>query len=893
MLVCFTLAGSSGLIYEIVWTRKLGFTFGSTALALSSCLTVYLAGIALGSYLSGRIADRIERPGRAFAVMQLAIGVCGLLSLPLLDAGESSYALFKPLAFLVVALALLPPTVLIGGSLPVLVRATQRRSTVVAVTGRLYSFNTLGSVAGAALAAFVLLPHWGMFATAAAASMLNLAIAIIVWRTFGDSEAPPVKSTPVPALAPALVISVIMAVSGFCGLLDEVIWTRTLEPVTGNSTWAFAIVLSPYLLGLALGIAAGTRLARASALLRRIGPVALVAWTLSLTATTVFIGMFFVHLLPGWLSSLYAGVAGQPGWFLVLEALVCGSISLIPAFWTGAVFPLVLAVSSNQSGSGALVGRLYSINTAGAIAGACLAGLVVIPWLGLRGGLLLAISLNLALAAVVLICAPGHWRGRMTAGAIPIAAAAAVLYTAPPWDQSGMATGVNYLYSTIYANGQDYLSAMFNDTRVLYYREGANGTVAVTQRGPVRTLTVDGMAEASAASATQLLLPHYAMATGPATRRALVIGYGGGNTAGSLALYPFEQIDVAEIEPATIDAGKLFEGFNHHPDRDPRVHIHTADARTWLAASPSSSYDVIVSHPSMPWTPGSAKLFTRDFFQIARKRLRPGGVFAQSIPFYNLDFGGVQSLLRTFLDAFPQMLVVTSGRPTGELILLGSDRPVKLDWHSLNQLFGTPERAGDLDRALLPNPGSVASRVLFGTAEIPALTAGAPFNTDNNGLIEFETLANQHRDLRDENVERLFESAVDARNYLTGAPTDAQTRLLVELTSSSVGLRDFRRGLVYAQELLRNDDSYVSNLVAGDVLYGLRRTPEAIAKWRRSLELQPGGTAAMLRLVRHYRPMWPRDRPPEFKAWVDALAARSSGAEVPVPPAFLANPVEP
>ena len=147
--------------------------------------------------------------------------------------------------------------------------------------------------------------------------------------------------------------------------------------------------------------------------------------------------------------------------------------------------------------------------------------------------------------------------------------------------------------------------------------------------------------------------------------------------------------------------------------------------------------------------------------------------------------------------------------------------------------------------------------------------------------------------MRDENVERLFESAVDARNYLTGAPTDAQTRLLVELTSSSVGLRDFRRGLVYAQELLRNDDSYVSNLVAGDVLYGLRRTPEAIAKWRRSLELQPGGTAAMLRLVRHYRPMWPRDRPPEFKAWVDALAARSSGAEVPVPPAFLANPVEP
>jgi spermidine synthase len=558
----------------------------------------------------------------------------------------------------------------------------------------------------------------------------------------------------------------------------------------------------------------------------------------------------------------------------------------------GAVFPLALAVSSNQSGSAEVVGRLYAINTAGAILGACLAGLLVIPWLGLHGAFLLSASLDLAMAAALLGVAPGHWRGRLILGAIPIAAGGMMLYTAPPWDPSTMATGVNYLAPTIYANGPEYLSALLRETQILQYREGATGTVAVAERGALRLLSIDGYPEASNAAATQILLPHYAMATGAARRRALVIGYGSGNTAGSLTLYPFEQIDVAEIESATIEAGPFFEAINHRPDRDARVHIHTADGRSWLAAASRDNYDVILSDPSMPWTPGSAKLFTRDFFRLAHTRLRSGGVFAQSIPLYNLDFRGVQSLVRTFNDAFPQMLAVTCGRRTGELILLGSDRPVKLDWSSLNQLFVTPDRAADLIRGLLPDPGSVAGRILFGTAEIPAFTAGAPLNTDNNGRIEFASLANLYRDMRGENVDRLFESAVDARNYLVGAPADARNRILLQLAAASVNQRDFRRGLWYAQELLHNDDSYASNLVTGDVLYGLLRRPEAIEKWRRSLKLQPGGTAALLRLVRHYRPMWPRDRPKEFDAWAAKLA-KSYGAEIPVPPALLTNPVEP
>lgn len=896
--ICFACSGVSGLIYEVVWTRKLGFIFGSTAVAIGFCLAVYLAGLALGSYISGPIADRMVRPARAYALIELAIGASAVLSLPLLDAAGWLYARFEPLAFVLVALVLLPPTILMGGTLPVLVRATQGRSALVAVTGRLYSANTGGAVIGAALAGFVLLPQWGMFGTAAAAGVLNLALALILWLAFGKSESPPIRPASKPALTPHLtvpapVIWIVMGVSGFCALLDEVLWTRSLEPVVGSSTWSFTVMLSPFLLGFALGIAVATRLVRAPAVLRRVGPVAMLAWASSLTATAVFLGLFILHLLPDWFASLYANLDGYPHWFLASQVLICGSISLIPAFWMGAVFPLTLAISPNRLGPARLVGRLYSIDTAGAIAGACLAGLVVIPWLGLRGGFLLSISLNLAMAAALLFAASGPWLRRIPTGAVPIAVAGMMIYSAPVWDRSPMATSVYNVVPAILESGPDSLSIVLHQARLLYYREGATGTVAVAVRGSHAALSIDGFAEASDASPTQVLLPHYAVATRPAMRRALVIGYGSGNSAGSLALYPFERIDVAEIEPATVEAGRLFDAINHRPDRDPRVQIHWADGRTWLAASPAGAYDVIVSQPSMPWMPGSGKLFTSEFFHLARTRLRSGGVLAQSFPLYPLDFRSVQSLLRTFADAFPQVLVVTCGRNTGDLILLGSDRPLKLDWNWLGQLFATPERLGDLIRAQTPDQGSLAGRVLFGAAEIPALTAGAPLNTDDNGLLEFASLANLYRDTKQQNTLRLFESAVDARNYLTGATPETHSRILLELTNSAVSLRDFRRGLMYSQDLLGLGDSYASSLSSGDVLYGLRRTPEAIAQWRHGLELQPDGAGALLRLVQHYRIKWPRDRPPEYKAWEAALAAKRTGEVVAVPSGYLNSLAEP
>jgi spermidine synthase len=479
LLTCFTLSGVSGLIYEVVWTRKLGFIFGSTAVAIGVCLAVYLGGLALGSYFSGPIADRMSRPARAYALMELAIGACGLLSLPLLDAAGWIYARFEPLAFVLVALALLPPTILLGGTLPVVIRAAQRRSALVTVTGRLYSANTLGGVAGAALAGFVLLPHWGMLRTAAAAGALNLALAGALWLVFGQHESPPVTpaSNPVmtalPNPVPIPVVAIVLGISGFCALLDEVIWARSLEPVVGSSTWSFAIMLSPFLLGLALGIAVATRLARAPSVLRRVGPVAMLAWALSLTGSAVFLGMFILHLLPEWFSSLYADLEGYPRWFLASHALVAGSISFVPAFCIGTVFPLALALSPNPPGPARLVGRLYSINTAGSIAGACLAGLVVIPWLGLRGGLLLAIAVNLAAAASLLIAAAGPWRTRAITGAIPIAVAGMMLYAAPAWDRTQMTTGVYSLASTIFENGQDSLPVLMSQPRLRYYREGA------------------------------------------------------------------------------------------------------------------------------------------------------------------------------------------------------------------------------------------------------------------------------------------------------------------------------------------------------------------------------------------------------------------------------------
>jgi spermidine synthase len=890
LLTIFFLSGISGLIYEVVWTRKLTLLFGSTTVAISISLAVFMGGLALGAFIWGRRADRMRRPLLVYGLLELGIGLYGALSYRILAAIEPFFfqlqkfwsltgAFYHLPQIILISLVLLPPTILMGGTLPVLLRAYHEPSVGLgARVGRLYAANTAGAVFGALFSGFFLLPDFGLKYSLFAAAAINILLslgAIVVSKSWAPLTPLPNanhETKTIPAsyqkegpFFPFPFIAFVVFLSGFCSLFYEVVWSRALSLILGNSTRAFSLMLSSFLLGLALGIIL-------AAFMVRKNWVALkhLAIVQGIIGICVFWVGYIIQQLPDWTLSLFQNYKGSPGMLLFSQGLLAASVMLLPALFMGIIFPLSIALTRRQNGyESDMVGKLYALNTIGAIGGSLLASLFFIPALGMKGCLLLGTWINLLFAAGIFLMIPGQpCLIRLGRSIVPPALALLLTWASPSWDTAAMTRGLYFYAPTILDLGIEKYLAEEKAVRIIYYKEGRGGTVAVKEAKNQRFLSIDGRGEGSYRATAQVLLGHLPFMLNRTFKDVGIIGFGTGNTTGTVTLYPVQRVDVFELEAEVIQTSSFFETVNHKPLADPRVRILTSDARTALFLSPRRSYDLLISQPSNPWVSGSSKLFTFDFYHLAASRLRPNGVFTQWVQLYNMDFTSVGSMLNTFKTTFPNTLVLEVGSRSGEIILLGSREELNISWKAMLEIFADPRRAEELSRVKTPNPGTLLARLILGPEELISFNK-FPLNTDDNGLLEFSTINSLYRKTTEENLTQLRKRAVNPWKYLNEPPEgEERQKVLIDMARASLRDLDVQRGLKFAQEAYQLRENADSLLTLGDLLYANKKREEGISAWRRGLNYSPNHSAILSRLLRHFGEIDKSNRPPEYDTWV-------------------------
>jgi spermidine synthase len=801
----FFLSGAFALVYEVSWVRAMTLLFGSTSLAASTVLSVFMGGLALGAWLSGRRADRLGAPLTTYGVIEVALSLYALLTpwlfrwvLPVFEwfGGSVSDAVL-PISlfrFAVVAVLLLPPTALMGATLPILSRFyAQRRSDPGRGAGLLYGLNTLGAFAGTVAAGLLLLPTLGLHLSIVTAALANLALgttAFLLGRSAESSRVAPARTPsgtwtePVEDSGisfPPILFAV--ALTGFAAMVSEVAWTRILVLALGASVYAFTVMLATFLAGLGLGAAGVAKFLRADPVhARRVfyGLALLAALTLCVSSAAS-------QQMPELFRSLFwsLGLPKAPGWIVPVQFAIAAALMVVPAFVMGGLFPAALRIvvrDAERVGKG--VGGVYAWNTLGTILGSFAAGFALIPWLGIRGALLVAASAQCASALIVSLGGKREPRSALgvalAAGAIPL-----MVWLTPPWHQQVMTSA---MYD--YAGRHDSVGVLGLERRLgqlqelLYYRDGLTATVTVSRDvvSEKRDLYIATNGKIDGSShfdmPTQRLLAHVPILFHPAPREVAVIGMGTGSTAGSAALHDaVERVTVVEIEAAMVEGAVHFREHNHAVHEDPKVDIRIADGRLFLRLHPAS-FDVITSEPSNPWLAGSSDLFTTEFFRLSARALREGGLFCQWVQLYAIAPDNLRTIVRTFADVFPHVYLVSSILET-DVLLLGSLDPLPLDVERARLRMQDAVIGTDLadPRVGVESVHQLAARIRMGPSEIRSFVGSGPLHTDDLPIIAYRAPKDLYRETRKANADLLARSARGVSPYVVGLPPSRDARL--------------------------------------------------------------------------------------------------------------------
>jgi spermidine synthase len=723
LLILFAGGGCAALIYEIVWYQLLQLVIGSTAVSLGVLLATFMGGLCLGSLALPRIlclqraastartrATRRQHPLRVYAAIELGVGICGILVLfgmPFVDRvyiAAVGYGLPGILLRAVTcAVCLLPPTFLMGASLPAIAPWVESTPRGVTWLGLLYGANTVGAVLGCLLAGFYLLRVFDMATATYAAAAINAAVAagafgLATWAPQPTAEkgspregaaADPHSSLGSSRLMRAGLMGsgpvyMTIALSGATALGAEVVWTRLLGLMLGATVYTFSIILAVFLAGLGLGSGAGSLMSSVVRPRTAIGICHLL-----LAAAIAWTAFTLARSLPYW--PINTELSTSP-WFTFQVDLVRVIWAILPAtvLW-GMSFPLALAaVASRDDDPAHLVGSVYAANTGGAILGALAFSMVLIPWVGTRHSQ----SVLIALASVSALCAlePVVWSLRAKGGAVWLAAAvvaagflAAFVPTMPP---------------SLIAYGRRF-STMDGTSDVFYVGEGLNSSIAISQYNDILQFHVSGKVEASTAATDmrlQRMLGHLPALVNPKPRSVLIVGFGAGVTAGTFVLQPdMQRIVICEMERLIPPvATQYFAEQNYNVLHDRRTEMVYDDARHFVLTTPEK-FDIITSDPIHPWVKGSATLYTKEYFELVKEHLNPGGVVTQWVPLYETDPATVKSEVATFFDVFPNGTIwaneATANGGGYDVLLLGQAGPTKIDVDELQRRMDLPEYA--------------------------------------------------------------------------------------------------------------------------------------------------------------------------------------------------------
>ena len=745
LLLLFVGSGCAALIYEVVWFQLLQLVIGSSAVSIAVLLGTFMGGMCLGSYLLPRYIGRREHPMRVYAYLELGIALCGLLiffGMPLVGGAYSAWAP-SGIAGIVVrgiaaAICLLPPTLLMGATLPAMSRWVESTPEGVSWLGFFYGGNIAGGVLGSLLAGFYLLRVYDLGIATYVAIGFNVSVAVIamlIARAAPFAEAPAAaKDAPAPAPVPAAwAVYTGIALSGATALSSEVIWTRLLSLLFGGTVYTFALILAVFLFGLGIGSSLGSAIGRGVT-----RPRLALGWCqMFICGAIAWSAYMLTQSMPYW--PVNPSITTDPWFNFQLDFVRCMWVVLPGAILWGASFPLALAsLARRGQDPGRLVGGVYAANTVGAIAGSLGASLLLVVWLGSQHAQQVLILLS-ALSGLLVLSTGGEETGKpQLAGTVLVIAAAAV---------AGLLSRSVQPIPGIFAAYGRYTATRVGGAEVVYTGEGWNATVAVT-RLPGGVLNYHNAGKVQASSEPQdmrlqRMLGHMTTLIPRQTGKVLVIGCGAGVTAGAVSIDPAVTHEtIAEIEPLVPRVvAKYFGEHNFHVVDNPKVHVRTDDGRHFLNTT-SEKFDAITSDPLDPWVKGAAMLYTREFFELVKKRLNPGGAVTLFVQLYESNTEAVKSEIGTFMEAFPNGVVWgnTNNGAGYDLVLLGTLDDTKIDVDAIQAKLDRPEYAPM--RQSLREIGMNSAVDLFSTfagraADLKPWLADAKINRDRDLRLQF------------------------------------------------------------------------------------------------------------------------------------------------------------
>jgi spermidine synthase len=735
LLLLFVGSGCAALIYEVVWFQLLELVIGVSAVSIGVLLGTFMGGMCLGSLMLPRLMPASAHPLRVYAYLELGIGAIGLLLLvgmPLVGGVYTAWAgggvagiLLRGVA---AAVCLLPPTLLMGATLPAIARWVEATPVGVSWLGFFYGGNIAGAVAGSVLAGYYLLRTFDIATTTFVAVALNVlvaAVALLVASRTPFEPAPSVAASEIVRPRGNRIVYLTIALSGLTALSAEVIWTRVLALVFGPTTYTFSLILAVFLGGLGIGSSVGSALARS---LKR--PRVALGWTqLGLSACLAWAAYVLTQSLPYW--PVNPSLVTDPWIHFQLDLIRCLYVVLPGSVLWGASFPLALAsVASRDEDPARLVGGVYAANTLGAIVGSVGASLLLTVWIGSQHSQQVIIAVA-AVAGLLLL-----WTEKTPAPDLAFAGVAAAL----------LAFTVQPIPGILVAYGR-FAATQLGQAEVIYVGEGWNASVAVSQR-PTGVLNYHNAGKVQASSEPQdmrlqRMLGHLTTLVPANPRRVLVIGCGAGVTAGAVSIDPaVEQETIAEIEPLVPRVvSTYFAAHNFDVVNNPKVMVQIDDARHFLLTT-DQKFDAITSDPLDPWVKGAAMLYTREFFELVKQHLNPGGVVTLFVQLYESNTEAVKSEIGTFFEAFPQgMIFANTWNGQGyDLVLLGQVEGTRIDLDAIQSRLERPEYTPI--KQSLSAIGMFSVTDLFGTfagkaADFQPWLADAEINRDRNLRLQY------------------------------------------------------------------------------------------------------------------------------------------------------------
>ncbi len=760
VFLCFFLSGIAGLMYQVLWIRQLSLIFGTTSFAVSTVLAAFMGGLALGSFWFGKIADRRRDHLRIYALLEIGIavyclllpflfkGVTGIYTAAYHSIGENFY-LMSLLRFAISSLLLVLPATFMGATLPVLSRFVVRRlDQFGSGFGKLYGLNTFGAMIGCFSAGYLLIGTVGVWRTTWIAAGLNVLVAVLAWRLYKGGSIEEAGAEPAagssdsstsdrPAAFSGYQRILILAVgmAGAASLVYEVAWTRILALVLGSSVYAFSAMLTTFLLGIALGSLIVSLFAD------RFGsPSRAFVVVQGLVAISAMAITPHFDRLPEFFITLFAKV-GDTFWSFQMVQFTCTVVvMLLPTILIGAALPLAAKAFTEQISSlGRSVGRVYASNTIGAILGSFLAGFVLIPLVGTQNAISIASVVNLSAALLAGLTLPRINLGaRLATVGIPLVIAVLLMATGGKWDRyllnAGLFDSPQFaLYNISQKGFRDYIYSY----DIKYFEEGTYANVAVSQESGSLFLQINGRTEASTTSdmSNQILVSQIPMLLHPDPRKVLVIGLGSGITFGSVLTHPVDEAECVEISPAVVRAARYFADWHSDVTRNPKAQIIMDDGRNYMLST-DQKYDVIISEPSKPWISGVSNLFTRESYEISKKRLNDRGLFCQWFHYYSMGPEDFKTALRTFLSVFPYAQIWNADN---NIFMVGANEPIPLNYPQIAEKLNEPKVAKDLDRIGARSVYLLLGYFLFAEEEAREFVGSGQINTDDLPVIEFST----------------------------------------------------------------------------------------------------------------------------------------------------------